>query len=299
VAVLESTVAKSRSTTYTSGRQEITSRLDTYVLKVLPQDLLTVLRGVAMDELDKQVTGGNLPTQILVDGRSVVKRAILEAQRSVSIRFSDAGMVLQAIRDVYRLLIRVTRVQVPPKNNIVARQNFWLYKNGVSVGKLPGAIGKLDAKNIDNKTVLRVVGPLVNYGRKAYWNPIGRAKVMNLRQTTSPSGREIFHYDSQTSPRFNPYRMRTIRKLANSQSGNPAENLKNMLANRPGRVEGAGQIVRRIMRRDRRYISLHISDGWISFPPAGSWGKHSRNDRVPSVSVQMARKGGVKIITAL
>jgi len=299
VAVLTSTVAKSRTTIYKSGREEITSRLDTYILKVLPEDILTVLRGVAMDELDAQITSGNLPTQVLVDGRSVAKRSILEAKRSVSLRFSDAAMVLQAIRDVYRLLLRVTRIEVPPQNTIIARRHFWLYKDGVSIGKLPGALGKLNEKNVDYKTVLRVVGPLVNYGRKLYWNPIGRAKVMNLRQVVSPSGREIFRYDSQTSPRFNPYRMRTLRKLANSQTGNPAENLKRMLAKRPGYVEGAGQIVKRVMRRDKRYVSLHISDGWVSYPPAGSWGKSSRNDRVPSVSVQMARKGGIKIVKIL
>jgi hypothetical protein len=152
---------------------------------------------------------------------------------------------------------------------------------------------------LNYKAVLRVVGPLVKYGRKMYWNPIGRSKVMAIRQTTSLAGRSIFHYDSATSPRFKPYRMRTMRKLANAQGGNPAENLKRLMSGNPGRVEGAGQIVRRVMNRDRRFKMLHFSDGWVTYPPAGTWGKNSKDSRVPSVSVQMARKGGVKIVSVL
>ena len=93
--------------------------------------------------------------------------------------------------------------------------------------------------------------------------------------------------------------MRTLRKIANAKGGNPADNLKRLLDGRPGMVEGAGQIAKRVLRRDRRFVALHISDGWVSYPPAGSWGKRSKNDRVPSVSVQMARKGGIKIISVL
>jgi hypothetical protein len=196
-------------------------------------------------------------------------------------------------------LLRVTRIQSPPKNNIIARQNFWLYLNGVPLGKLPGALAGLTASRLDYKSVLRVVGPLVPYGRKSYWNPVGRSMLMNVRQSTSISGRNIFHYNSPLDPQFKPYRMRTIRKVANAQGGNPAENLKRLLSGNPGFVEGVGQIVKRIMRRDRRYKALHVSDGWVTYPPAGSWGKRSKDARVPSVSVQMARKGGVRIVSVL
>jgi hypothetical protein len=298
VALLESTEARSRKT-YLSGTEVVASRLDTYVLEVLPKDLLTVLRGVALQELDEQVTAGNLPSQILVDGRSVAKRSIPEAVRSVSLRFADVSMLIDAINDAYRLLVRATRLQAPPKNAIVARQNFWLYVDGVPAGKMPGALARLKVENLTYKSVLRVVGPLVNYGRKLYWNPIGRSAVMQFRQSTSLSGRSIFHYDNSMDPRFKPARMRTLRKLANAKGGNPAENLKNLLAGKPGYTEGTGQIVKRVMRRDRRYKALHISDGWVSYPPAASWGKSSKDDRVPSISVQMARKGGIRIVSVL
>lgn len=294
----ESQIARSKETIY-GGTEVIGTRLDTYVLKVLPEDLLAVLRQVAQDELDGQITAGNLPSQILVDGRSVGRRQISEAKRVVSLRFTDTRMLISAVRDVYNTLQRVTRIESPPKNSIVARQHFHLYLNGRPVGLMPGALMKIKESELTIKSVLRVVGPLVNYGRKIYWMPIGRSKVMNLRQTVSLSGRETFHYDSILAPRFKPYRQRTIRRLANSQPGDKAANLKRLLANRPGTVEGAGQIVKRVMRRDRRYTGLHFSDGWINYAPAKQWGKNSRDARVPSISIQMARKGQVQIVSRL
>lgn len=294
----ESKVTRSQEAFY-GGTEVIASRLDTYVLKVLPQDLLVVLRQVAQDELDGQVTAGNLPSQILVDGRSVGRRQIIEAKRSVSLRFADTKSLMAAVRDTYNTLQRVTRVQSPPKNSIVARQNFHLYLDGKPVGLMPAALMKIKEADLTIKSVLRIVGPLVNYGRKVYWMPIGRSKIMNLRQTVSLAGREIFHYDSILSPRFKPYRQRTIRKLANAQPGDKAANLRRLLANRPGSVEGAGQIVKRVMRKDRRYTGIHFSDGWINYAPAKQWGKNSRDARVPSISIQMARKGQVQIVSKL
>ena len=298
MALLEATVSKSRKT-YAPGTEQVTSRLDTYILKALPEDLLTVLRGVAMQELDGQITSGNLPSSIIVDGRSVAKRQILEARRSISMRFADVRSLMDAVKEAYQLLLRTTRIQSPPKNNIVARQHFWLYKSGVAIGRLPGALSKLNPATLDSNSVLRIVGPLVNYGRKSYWNPIGRAKIMDFYQTTSLAGRDILHYASNVDPRFKPYRMRTMRKIANGMGGDPAENLKRMLDRRPGHVESVGQIVRRVMSRDRRFVGLHISDGWISYPPAGSWGKHSKDDRVPTISVQLSRKGRVSVVSSL
>lgn len=294
----ESQVTKSKEIIY-GGTEVIGTRLDTYVLKVLPQDLLAVLRQVAQDELDGQVTAGNYPSQILVDGRSVGRRQIIEAKRSVSLRFADTKTLIAAARDTYNTLQRVTRIESPPKNSIVARQHFHLYLDGKPVGLLPAAFMKIRETDLTIRSVLRIVGPLVNYGRKLYWMPIGRSKVMNLRQTVSLTGREIFHYDSILSPRFKPYRQRTVRRLANSLPGDKAANLKRLLANRPGTVEGAGQIVKRVMRRDRRYTAIHFSDGWINYSPAKQWGKNSRDARVPSISIQLARKGQIQIVSKL
>lgn len=298
MAVNEAPV-KSKESLYSlaTGTEVIGTRLDTYIMKALPRDLLAVLRSVAQDELDGQVTAGNLPSQILVDGRSVGRRQIDQATRSVSMRFADTRMLLDAAREAYATLQRVTRIQSPPKNGVVARQNFHLYKDGSPIGIMPSAIYKLKEAELTGTTVLRIVGPLVNYGRKLYWRPIGRSQVMQLRQTTSLGGRDLFRYDSLLSPRFKPYRLRTIKKAANSMPGDKAANLRRLLANRPGTVEGAGQIVKRVLRRDRRFSAIHFSDGWIKFPPAKQWGKSSRDDRVPSISIQLAKKGAISVIS--
>ncbi len=288
---------KSRTTTYeTRGATIIDSRLDTYVLKVLPQEVLTMLRGVAGQELDGQITAGNLPSQILVDGRSVARRGINEATRSVSMRFADTRTLLEAVRAAYRTMLAITRIQQPPKNTIVARKNFWLYLDGKPVGLLPGALASLTPDKLTYKSVIRIVGPLVPYGRKLYWNPIGRSQTMQFKVTTSLAGRDVFHYGGPLEPRFKPARPRTLRRLANALPGDKAENLKRLLATHPGVVEGANMIAKRVLSRDRRFKALHFSDGWISYPPAKSWGKKSRDDRVPTLSIQMSRKGGIRIV---
>lgn len=280
--------------------EKIAIRLDQYVLKVLPEDLLTVLRGVAAQELNAQIDIGNNPSQVLVDGRAVGTRSIYEAKRAVSMRFADTTMLLTAISEAYELLRKVTRLQSPPKNNVVARDNFHLYLNGNPLGLLPSALSRLTPGSLDTKSVLRVVGPLVPYGRKLFWRPIGRSSgTMAFNAKVTRTGRAIHTYGSDLDPQFRPLRMRTLRRLANAAAGDKAANLRNLVARNPGSVEGTNQIVRRVLTRDRRFKALHISDGWISYPPAKSWGKNSRDDRVPSISIQMARRGAVRVINLL
>ena len=276
----------------------ITTALDQYVLNVLPKDVLTVLRGVALQELNEQIGLGNDPSQVLVDGRPVSARHIIQAMKSVSMRFADVSLMLSAVREVYDLLVRVTRIQTPPKNNIVARQHFHLWLNGKPLGVMPGALAKLSPGVLDTKSVLRVVGPLVPYGRKLYWRPIGRSSgQMNFTQTTGASGKSRFTYANKYQPRFKPYSERALQRMARQAGGGAsASALARLIKNRPGSVEGTGQIVKRIMRRNKLYASMFISDGWVDYPPARSWGKSSKDARVPSVSVSFAHRGKVRVI---
>lgn len=287
---------KTSSKTFDLEAGSIDIPLEEYVLKVLPKDLLTVLRGVALQELNEQIAIGNNPTQVLVDGRPVARRAIVEATRSVSLRFTDTDMLLRAIIEIYNLLIRVTRIQSPPKNAIIARRHFHLWMNGKPVGLLPGALQSLKNVTFDDKTVLRVVGPLVNYGRKLYWRPIGRQRSMDFKSKTGNTGVTRYTYGSKYAPRFKPYSDRTIKRLANRAGPAATAKLLGFLKKRPGYVEGSGQIVKRIMRRNPLFASLYISDGWVEYPPSKSWGKHSKDARVPSVSVQMSNRGRVRVI---
>lgn len=288
-------VTSSRTYGLESGNVQVA--LDKYVMTVLLQDVLKVLRGVALEELNAQIRIGNNPSQVLVDGRSIGARSIQGAMRKVSMRFTDTRLLITAAKEIYEILQRITRIQSPAKNSIVARKNYYLWLNGRSLGSLPGALTQLTPDALSMKSVLRVVGPLVPYGRKLYWRPIGRGKTLDLvERTNTATGRSKLVYGSKYEPRFKPYGLRSIKRLANQSRGDKAVRLKELLSKRPGTAEGAGQIVKRIMRRNKAFASLYISDGWVNYAPAKSWGKRSKDAKVPSVSVQLARKGSVRVI---
>lgn len=276
---------------------KIEGSVSTYVLRTLPQDILTVLRGVALQELNAQIGVGNPPTQILVDGRPVGRRNIIDATRSVSMRFMDTALLVAAAREAWTLLRKVTRRETPPKNEIIARTHFYLWVNGKNKGLMPMALNALNSSSLDEKTVLRIVGPLVPYGRKLFWNPIGRSgRTIEATLKVSASGRTRLGYASELSPRFKPYRKSSLRKMANQFSGDKAQRLMELMSKNPGYAEGTHTIVKRVMRKNRLFSGLHISDGWVSYPPAGSWGRKSKDDRVPSVSVQLAKRGAVRVV---
>ena len=281
---------------YTSQGGVIEGRLDKFVLQVLPQDLLTTIRAVAVDELQMQERlYQNRPSQIIVDNQPVTRRGIWSAMRRVRIRFQDTKMLIAAIEEAYRILQQVTRLQSPPKNSIVARQNFYLWLNGVNLGLMPQAVSKIRYEGVlTDESVVRIVGPLVDYGRKLFWNPVGASSKMSFYRTKSKKNGVRFlplKGSSIFSPRFKPYANRTLRRKANATS-TPALTLAKMLAGDipPGRVENTGQIVKRIMARNPAYRGLHFSDGWVEHAPAIGWSK-LRDPRVPAFGVMFSKRG--------
>jgi len=285
---------------YTGGIGKITGTIEKYVLTVLPKDILATLRVVAMNELGEQVRIGNPASQILVDGMKVTKRGIERAQRKVVMRFQDTRSLVEAVKEIYELLQRITRLQVPPQNSIVARQNFYLYLNGVNLGNMPSAISKIEYPGVlTREAVVRVVGPLVNYGRRLFWNPAGASKKMNFYRVKSARGSGVRFMPPKGSgpfyPRFKPYKPSTLRKKAN-RTKDPAATLRSMLAGDtpPGRIENVGQMVKRIISRHPRFKGLHFTDGWIEYGPAIGWSKLA-DPRVPAVGVMFARKGNTNM----
>lgn len=287
-----------RAATSADGR--IVGTIQSYVITVLPQDLLATIRAVALSELNEQVHIGNKPSQIIVDNLPVSKKGIMAARRSVRIRFQDTRTMITAVNDLWRLLMQITRIQAPPKNAIVARNEFYLWLDGANLGKMPAAMSKIMGEGVlTQKSVVRIVGPLVNYGRKVFWNPVGANKTMAFNRYKSKRFGVRFsplRGASLTAPRFVPYKDRTLRRKANRTSA-PALALAAMMsgATPPGRVENTGQIVKRIMRRNPLYKGLHIADGWVEYPPAIGWSKLS-DPRVPSYSVQFARRGAMPLL---
>lgn len=274
----------------------VTGTIEKYVLSVLPQDILTTIRAVALYELQEQEDAGNKASQILVDNVPLHKRGIDQAKRRVVMRFQDVENLIAAVKEIYRTLQRITRLQSPPKNSIVARNNFFLYLGNTNLGQMPTAMSKLTVQGVlTNESIVRVVGPLVNYGRRLFWNPAGASAKMNYYRVASKRGAGVRFLTPKGSgafyPRFKPFKMPTLRKKAN-KTANPAAMMRSFLtgATPPGRIENAGQIAKRILRRNPSFKGLHFADGWIEYGPAVAWSKLA-DPRVPTVSVMLNKRG--------
>lgn len=280
---------------YVSATGEINGTIERYILSVLPENISSTIRAVALYELQEQEKLDNKATQIIVDNMPISRRGIDTAKRRVVIRFQDAVNLLAAVKEIYDLLQRVTRIQVPPKNSVVAREHFFLYLNGVNLGVMPSAMSRISQPGIlTQDSTVRVVGPLVNYGRKSFWNPVGASSKMNFYRVNSkktgvrflpPRGSDLFY------PRFRALKLSTLRKKANRTSA-PAQALAAMLGGTtpPGRVENVGQMVKRIIARNPAFKGLHFTDGWIEYGPAIGWSK-LHDPRVPAVGVRLSKRG--------
>lgn len=280
--------------TVTDTQGNIVGTLEKYVLTALPGDLLQVMRAVALNEIDEQQAIGNKPSQIIVDNVGIGRRAIDQAKRNIKIRFMDVDQLIKAATETYRALITVTRLQSPAKDSIVARRNFHLFIDGKDRGLLPSAISVLSAQTVNQDSIVRIVGPLVPYGRKSFWNPVGTKPKMKFRVRTSTKTTRYLSEkagDSMFGPKFKPYSSSTTKKLMRGTGSNAAA-LRALVGRGavPGRVENVGQIVRRIMRGRSGYRGLYFSDGWVDYGPARAWSK-LHDARVPSISIQFAKRG--------
>lgn len=279
------------------GKLAVTT--ERYVLEVLPQDISAVIRAIALDELKAQLSIDNRPSQILVDGIAMQRHGIDRAVRQVKIRFQDTRAMVEAVKDIYDLLQQVVRIQNPAKDSIVARKNFYLWLNGVNLGIMPAALSKIAYPGVlTQDSIVRIVGPLVPYGRKLFWNPVGASGTMKFyRVRSKKSGVRFLPVKgaSALAPRFKPYAPRTLRRKANKTS-EPAKALASMLSGEtpPGRIENVGQILKRILKRNPKYRGLHFTDGWVEYPAAIGWSK-LRDPRVPAFGVMFTKKGSIGI----
>lgn len=282
-----------------NAQGHIVGTLERYVLQVGPRNVLSVMRAVALMELREQQSLGNKPSQIIVDNRPVGERSINDAKRHIKLRFMDVEQLIKAVTEVYRVLLSVTRIQMPAKDAIVARKNFHLFIEGKDVGLLPTAIAKLSTANLTQDSVVRVVGPLVPYGRKLFWNPVGTSPRMQFRRYQSTRRQSITYRKrvgaTNTEPNFKPYSPSTVKKLMRGNSA-AAARVRAMVGGGtpPGRTENSGQIAKRILRASTQFRGLHFSDGWVNWPAAMSWSK-LKDPRVPSISVQFSKRGATNI----
>jgi len=279
-----------------SGNSKIHGTIEKYIVKVAPEAVTDAVRAISAYEMTEQIQLDNPPSAVAVDNKDARIVDIPRAIHRVQMNFANVEMMILAAREAFDLLQRVTRLQSPAKNQIVARQNYMLKIGTAAYGLLPGAFSVLKASRLDSRSVVRIVGPTVNYGRRMYWNPVGASRSTFLKAKESATGPRLV-YSNKYAPRWKPYSSKYLRRVVREAYG-PGKKAADALGRlqkskpRPGRSEGTTQIVKRLLRARPEYKQLTITDAWISYPPAGRWGRSSRDDRVPTISIKLKRGRG-------
>lgn len=150
-------------------RVQSTERLDRVVLEVLAKDVQTVLRYVAAEELRQQLDVNNPPTSLLVDNRS--RKPIDEAEKRVQMFFADIPTVREAVYEAWNQVVALTRIRT---GRAVSAYQLWY--NETPIGATPAACELYLDRFNPATDYFRIVGPVIVYGRKIYWNPKGEPK---------------------------------------------------------------------------------------------------------------------------
>lgn len=146
-----------------------TDRLDKIVYEVGLEDLEFTLRYVAATAIQEQIALGNKPTNLLVDNSG--RKAIDKAQRRVQAFFIDREMLRKAVYEAWAKVTALTRVRTG-----AAVGSYELWYNNQRIGKTPAAVELVIDRFDPGKDFFRIVGPVIVYGRKIYWNPLGKPR---------------------------------------------------------------------------------------------------------------------------
>lgn len=153
-----------------------TDRLDKIIYEVLQEDLQTVLRFVAAEAIEEQRRLQNPPTSLLIDNSG--GKSIDFAQKRVQAFFGNIEDLRLAVRDAWQLIQDRTRVATG-----TARSSYQVWFKEQRIGSSPAAIDPF-LQNFNPATdYFRIVGPVLVYGRKVYWNPVGAPNKPPRTQT--------------------------------------------------------------------------------------------------------------------
>lgn len=158
--------------------------LDKIVLDVALKDLPYVVRTLSSQLLAEQVRLGNPPTNIIVDGSG--KRPITEAKRRVQAFFADKEAVRRAVEEAWTRIQQLTRVK---SGRAAASYEVWF--NNKKIGNSPAAVSSYLDRMDPSKDFFRIVGPVLVYGRKIYWNPRGKPRFRTKRLFKLKTGTEV------------------------------------------------------------------------------------------------------------
>lgn len=164
------------SITLTEVRRSVTERLDKSVYEVGLFDLVTAVRQTAAQVIQEQRDLGNPPTSLLVDGRSRKDGDTSLATKRVQAFFADKEALRKAVYEAWNRIQALTRVATGS-----AASSYQLWYNENKIGITPAAVEIYLERFNPAKDYFRIVGPVVVYGRKVYWNPKGKPKLKKIR----------------------------------------------------------------------------------------------------------------------
>ena len=149
------------------------------------EDLGRVVQEVSAVEITKQISIGNNPQNIVVDGSGT--KPFNQADWRVTAYFANPIEVAKAAVDILIQLEKLTKVE---SGDAKRSYEIWTVKDKDDNGKLKdGNASKSLSKmlGIANKLPVGgkivIVGPTVDYGRKLYWRPKGKFKGRSSRKS--------------------------------------------------------------------------------------------------------------------
>ena len=159
-----------------------TKDLEKFIGIVMPKDVQATLQYVYLDELEKQRALGNRPSQALIDGRK--GGDLMLVKRRAQAFFANTERLIAAFTEAWAVLVSLTRIKTGR-----ARASYALYHNGRPMGG-ESDIARVVRASAPGDTI-QIVGPGVVYGRKLYWNPLGKPRRVRKKVAQSKHGSVI------------------------------------------------------------------------------------------------------------
>ena len=146
-----------------------TESIEKLVFEVGFEDLHLMLRAIAGNAIGNEIAAGNLPTSLLVDGAG--GRDPNTAQKRIQAFFTNFDDLRDAVHQAWDKIQSLTRYRSGR-----ARAAYQVWYKETPIGNSPGVVDSYANKFNPATDYFRIVGPVLIYGRKIYWNPTGKPK---------------------------------------------------------------------------------------------------------------------------
>jgi hypothetical protein len=89
--------------------------------------------------------------------------------------FADKSDIRRAVYEAWNRILSLTRVRTGR-----AAASYELWFNDTRIGRTPAAVETYIDRMDPYKDFFRIVGPVIVYGRKIYWNPRGKPRIKKI-----------------------------------------------------------------------------------------------------------------------